>query len=128
MLKTRLKKLSVALSVLGLAISGVATTQGTAQAASYGWVYISFPKWLGNCPNATVKGIQAYTNYWSTNWDMGDDLVYGKVALGQRNTIIGNLLCKRRIGGYYQAVARYDVVPTRNKQTVWIGPGGWTRN
>ncbi|MFD0267427.1 hypothetical protein ACFVGY_12640 [Streptomyces sp. NPDC127106] len=128
MLKARLKKLSVALSVLGLALSGTVATQGTAQAASYGWVYISYPKWLGNCPNATVTGIQGYTDYWSTNWDWGDDLVYGKVALGQRNTVIGNLFCKRPGGGYYQAVARYDVVPTRNGQTVWVGPTGWTRN
>ncbi|WP_069766815.1 hypothetical protein [Streptomyces sp. LUP30] len=128
MFKTRLKKLSVALSVLGLAFSGVAASQQAAQAASYGWVYISFPKWLGNCPNASVTGIQAYTDFWSTNWDFGDDLVYGKVALGQRNTIIANLFCKRPGGGFYQAVARTDVVPTRGGQTVWVGPAGWTRN
>ncbi|MEW2253224.1 hypothetical protein AB0907_38615 [Streptomyces sp. NPDC006975] len=39
-----------------------------------------------------------------------------------------DLFCKRSNGGCYQAVARYDVVPTRGGQTVWIGPGGWTRN
>lgn len=129
MLKAKCKKLAVTLSALGLALSGVAATEGTAQAASTGWVYIAFPKWLGNCANGgTVTGIQAYTDYWNTNWDWGDDLVYGRVGLGQKNTIIANIFCKKGRAGYYQYVARYDVVPTRNNQTVWVGQTGWTRN
>ncbi|MFC8676701.1 hypothetical protein ACFUEN_28950 [Streptomyces griseorubiginosus] len=130
MLKRKIRNLAVGLSAFGLAVSGVAATEGTANAASYGWVYIAFPKWLGNCAsgNGKVTGIQAYTDYWNTNWDMGDDLVYGKVALGQRNTVIANLACKTSRGGYYQYVFRDDVVPTRNNQTVWVGQTGWTRN
>lgn len=50
--------------------------------------------------NAIVTGMQAYTD----------------------------LFCKRSNGGCYQAVARYDVLATRGGQTVWIGPGGWTRD
>ncbi|MFE8013819.1 hypothetical protein ACFU3O_13870 [Streptomyces antibioticus] len=120
----------MALSALGLAMAGVAASEGTAQASNLGWVYISFPKWLGNCAagNGKVTGIQASTNHWSTNWDRGDDLVYGKVALGRKNTVIANLFCKTSRGGYYQYVVRHDVVPTRNKQTVWVGQTGWSRN
>ncbi|MEU6293634.1 hypothetical protein [Streptomyces erythrochromogenes] len=26
----------------------------------------AYPKWLGNCPNGSVQGIQAATDHWST--------------------------------------------------------------
>jgi hypothetical protein len=74
-----------------------------------------------------VTGIVAATDYWSTNWDWGDDLVYGKVALGQRNNINATVYCNKW-PGYYRYVFRNDVVPTRNNQTLWVGVGGWTRN
>ena len=76
--------LSAMVMMLGLVVTG----QDSAQAATYGWVYISFPTWLANCESGgRVTGVQAYTSYWSTTWDWGEDLVYGKVALNQRNTV-----------------------------------------
>lgn len=110
--------------LLGTLLGG----QSVAQATTFGWVYISFPTWLGNCESGgKVTGIVAATDYWSTNWDWGDDLVYGKVALGQRNHVNATVYCNKW-PGYYRYVFRDDVVPTRNNQTLWVGATGWTRN
>ncbi|MFD5826263.1 hypothetical protein [Lentzea sp. NPDC060358] len=122
------RRLMAALSA-AVMMAGLVVGQGSAQAATTGWVYISFPTWLANCESGgRVTAIQAYTDYWSTNWDTGDDLVYGKVALGQRNKIIATVFCSKWPAGYYRYVARTDVVPTRNNQTLWVGPAGWSRN
>jgi hypothetical protein len=122
------RKISAALMSVGMALGVAVTAQAPAQAATMGWVYISFPTWLGNCESGgRVTGIQAATDYWSTTWDAGDDLVYGKVALGRKNKVIATLYCNKW-PGYYRYVARYDVVPTRNNQTLWVGNAGWTRN
>ncbi|MFI1385973.1 hypothetical protein [Embleya sp. NPDC020886] len=111
---------------VGTAVVGPAAVP--ANAASTAWVYIAFPTWMGNCPNGgSVTKIQAYTDYWNTNWDVGDDLVYGKVALNQRNTIIAKVYCNKW-PGYYHDVYRNDVVPTRGGQTLFVGPAGWSRN
>src|SRR4051812_41591787 len=102
MRRTLASALAAATLTAGLLAAPQVVSPPKAQATSYGWVYISFPTWLGNCPKGgKVTGIQAYTNYWSTNWDTGDDIVYGKVALNQRNVIIANVFCSKWPGGYY---------------------------
>ena len=99
-----------------------------AQAASVGYVYISFPTWLANCPkggNATI--IWADDNLQTWNADAGDDLIYGKVWLNQWNSVQYTLYCNKG-PGYYQPGLSTSFVPTRNNQTIWVGPAGWSRN
>jgi hypothetical protein len=122
------RRLLAVLAAIGMSLGILVAGPSPALAATYGWVYISFPTWLANCESGgRVTGVQAYTDHWSTTWDWGDDLVYGKVALNQRNKVIATVYCNKW-PGYYRYVARYDVVPTRNNQTVWVGNAGWTRN
>ncbi|MGK5554786.1 hypothetical protein ACSNOI_24535 [Actinomadura kijaniata] len=118
-----------ALAMAGVTAAATVAATSPAHALSTGWVYLVYPTWLGNCPNASVAGIQAATDYSSTNWDMGDDIVYLKVALNRANRVNANLMCKKfgRIVGY-QVVTRGDIVPTRHGQTIWLGPSGWRRN
>ncbi len=116
-----------------LALAGTTATAilaaPPAEAASTGWIYLVYPSWYGNCPNGKVAAIQAASRHTSTNWDAGDDIVYLKLDLNRRNTVNANLMCKRgrHIIGY-QTVTRSDLVPTRNRQTIWLGPAGWRRN
>lgn len=116
---------------LGTAVAASALTTATtasapqARAVSYGWVYVAFPSWLGNCPGSSVAGVQAdVSGLWSTNWDLGDDIVYAKVRLGANNTLNYNLMCKkgRYLTGYQAGSA--TIRPSRTKQTVWVGPAG----
>ena len=112
-------------TMVGMLAAFTVLVAAPANAASYGWIYMSFPSWLGNCSGSAISAVQASnSNIWSTNWDYGDDLVYGKVRLGANQTMSYNLQCKRygRVVGYHagQAVIR----PSRSNQTVWMGPGG----
>lgn len=120
-----LKRAICAVAVAIALCATVLTTPPAATAASYGWTYLVFPKWLGNCPTGNVAAVQASVdNLWSTNWDYGDDIVYGKVRLNSRNTVSYNLMCKlgSRIVGYQPYTV--SIHPTRNRQTVWMGPSG----
>jgi hypothetical protein len=116
---------------LAAAIAPAVVLTAPAQAATVGNVYISFPKWEGNCPNGgSVQRIWASDGLQTWNWDAGDDLIYGKVYLGVTNSIQYELFCQTTWYGlgYYQPGTWTNFVPTRNGQTIWVGPWGWTRN
>jgi hypothetical protein len=122
------RKLLVALAGVA-AISMPAVVAPPAQATTIGYVYISFPTWEGNCANGgSVKTIWADDAWQTWNGDAGDDLIYGKVALNQTNRINYEVFCAKWPAGYYQAGTSTLFVPTRNNQTIWVGPAGWTRN
>jgi hypothetical protein len=125
-----IKKAATAMAMaIGTALSAAVLAAPPAQAATIGYVYISFPKWLANCPNGgSAKTIWADDGWQVWNADAGDDLIYGRVALGQTNTISYTLFCAKWPAGYYQPGYQTRFVPTRNNQTVWVGPAGWTRN
>lgn len=96
-------------------------TAPAAQEATVGYFYMSFPNWLGNCAEGgRTTIIWASDGFQAWNADAGDDLIYGKVWLNQS---IHSLLqwC-------YQPGYSTSLVPTRNNQTTWVGPGEWTRN
>jgi hypothetical protein len=99
-----------------------------ADAAGYGWVYISFPKWLGNCATngGDVRTVWGQTTPGGTVWnaDAGDDIVYGKVLLGKQNSVQYTALCYKGVRSVYQPGAWVNFVPTRNNQTIWVGPTG----
>jgi hypothetical protein len=124
------------IAAIALAISalsgGALAAAAPAQAATFGWVYISFPKWLGNCStnNGSVTTVWGATSPGGTRWnaDSGDDIVYGKVALNQANSVQYTLFCAKGVASVYQPGISTSFVPTRNNQTIWVGPTGWTRN
>lgn len=120
----------LSLLVLCLAAFGVVAVGPSAHAATIGNMYISFPRWLGNCPNGdSVTAIWATDGPQTWNGDAGDDLIYGKVYLNQVNSIQYTLYCKTSWrGGYYQPGVSMRFTPTRNGQTIWVGPLNWTRN
>ena len=118
--------LTTLLMSLGILTASVSVAP-IASASSQGWVYIAFPKWLANCPNGgDVKGVLASVgNTWSTtSWDTGDDLVYAKVRLNSNQQVSYTLLCKKGLKTYYQPGFANTIKPTRNNQTVWVGPAG----
>jgi hypothetical protein len=116
-------------SALFTMVAAVLTTLAVAppaSAAGYGWVYISTPKWLANCAKGgSVTGLLVSVgDTWSTTaWDRGDDRVYAKVKLGQRQQVSYTAFCNKWPGYYQPGVAQF-VRATRNNQTAWIGPAG----
>lgn len=128
------KKLSLVLASLALAFGLLASTAPSAEAASYGWVYLSFPSWAGNCPNGgSPKGVYAAVdNLWSTpaRGDFGDDIVYAKVRLRANSTVTGKTYCERswyRGGSYWGPASQQVIKATRSNQTWWVGPfGTWS--
>lgn len=116
-----------------MVFGGTGLVASPAQAAT-GWVYVSFPKWLGNCPGGgSVFAILASANgTWTTGgkFDWGDDLVYAKVNLGRYQEFSAQLWCAKSPGkskperfNVSHAVTA-SIRATRNNQTVWIGPNG----
>lgn len=127
-MKHRTKRVLAAIALSLSCIGATVLTAAPAHAAN-GWVYIAFPIWLGNCPGGgKVVGLNVATDLWSVSGDMGDDLVYGQVRLNQRNNITATVYCRNRMVTTPTTVTRSDVVPTRNNQTVFVGPAGWDRN
>jgi hypothetical protein len=129
----RIRKALMGAALTGALTCGVVAAATPAEAASFGWVYISFPKWLGNCAanNGAVKTVWGQTTPGGTVWnaDAGDDIVYGRVALGQTNSVQFTLFCAKGVASNYQPGASVSFVPTRNNQTIWVGPTGqWRRN
>jgi hypothetical protein len=118
--------------VLG-SLSGVSiAASAPAEAYSYGWVYLVFPTWLGNCPaGGSVYSIEAavgpYDDVWSGG-DSGDDIIYPEVALGQTNEVDAAVLCKNGSRSYWNDAVHATFKPTRTKQTFWVGPAGTTHN
>lgn len=113
---------------LAIATTAVLFTLGFSAApaeAAPTWVYIVFPGWLGNCPGSSVYGVQAsVSNMWSTNWDYGDDIVYGKVNTGASQSLSYNLAC--RVGGRpvgYQP-GSVTIRPPVGTRTIFVGPSG----
>lgn len=120
----KLRRLFAVLSVATIALM-TPLMASPAEAASYRWVYIVFPSWQGNCPLAKTYGIQAsVSNIWSTNWDYGDDIVYGKVKLNSNQSLSYNLQCKRgsRVTGYQAGSA--TIKPRSDTRTIFVGPNG----
>lgn len=116
---------SAAVVAVALAALGVAPP---ASASTMGWVYISAPTWLGNCADGRdgkVDGLFATVgDTWSTNGaDPGDDTVYAKVRLGEDQLVSFQAHCSRSTVSWEVGVAQ-RIEPTRDGQTIWVGPGG----
>lgn len=124
---TRLMRLSMLALLFALSFSFAPAVGQPAEAATYKWVYIVMPRWQGNCAaGGNVTAIQASVGgIWSTNWDYGDDIVYGKVRIGANQQLSYNLYCNRgwMRGGYYQAWA-VNIRPPSWARTIFVGPWG----
>lgn len=126
-----MKAIRIVLVTLTLLVGGLVATATPAQAAYTGNIYIAFPKWLGNCPKGgSVKRIWASNGLSTWNWDQGDDLVYGRSTIGAWSSVQYTLFCQTTWYGlgYYQPGFSTSYYATRSGQTVFVGPGGWTRN
>ena len=130
--RMRGRRLVVMLAAVLAVVLAVAPTGQTASATSVGWVYISAPTWLGNCPRG---GSVKYLNV--SNWgpsvisyaaDFGDDIVYLKVALGEGNTVVVAPTCYSGTNSWPGASSMHTIRPTRTKQTFWLGPYGQRHN
>jgi hypothetical protein len=121
-----IKKAPAAMAMaVGTALSGAALGAPPAQAATIGYVYISFPKWLANCPNGgAVKTIWADDGWQVWNADAGDDLIYGRVALGQTNTISYTLFCAKWTAGVLPARVPNQVCADAQQPDCLGWPGG----
>jgi len=133
------RRILAVLLAVGMAISlGAFGVSGKAEAATYAYVYISFPTWMGNCPgggsvraiNGSVTG-QNTPNSWNLNeWDMGDDLIYARVALKKPNKVSVGVWCGKAARSRPGILARAahsvsnTITPTRANQTVWVGNRG----
>lgn len=123
-----LKRAFAVLALILAATLGSSVLASPAHAAT-AHVYISFPTWLGNCPGGgSVVAINASTPLDSVAGDTGDDLVYLRVNLNQRNQINATVGCRNRGVLVWNTVTRSDPVPTYGGQTLWVGPAGWSRN
>ena len=113
------------LAVLATAV----ITAPSASAATYGWVYISTPTWQGNCnwgSNGRVSGLHlTVVDSWQTPTagDWGGDLVYARVRLNQSQQVAYSAFCNKWPGSWQAGISK-TIRPTRNNQTVWIGPAG----
>jgi hypothetical protein len=125
-------RLTVLAAVLAASLAVLVPTAVPASRASVGWVYISAPTWLGNCPRG---GSVRYLNV--SNWgpsvisyaaDFGDDLVYLKVALSENNALVVAPVCYSGTRSWPGAGSTHTIRPTRAGQTWWLGPFGARRN
>lgn len=124
---------TTALLALSLSLGTSLVSVAPAQAAT-GWVYISFPKWLGNCPagGSVFAILGSVGGTWTTGpkYDWGDDLVYAKVNLGANQQVSAQVWCARSPGNSRPSAATVThsvmrtIKPTRNNQTVWVGLNG----
>ncbi len=69
----------------------------------------------------------AIIDTWSGG-DYGDDLVYGKVALGEYQTVVAQGLCYNGNKSYWGPASSQTIHATRSGQTWWLGPAGVTHN
>lgn len=120
----KLRSVWAALGAVVIALTVTVVAAPAASAAPLGWVYISTPTWLGNCPaGGSVTQLRAAVgNTWSGG-DAGDDLLYVKVRLNENQQVSYTAFCNRW-PGYWQPGVAQNIRPTRNNQTVWIGPLG----
>jgi hypothetical protein len=141
---SRLKRFRAAL--LAATLGGVAFlgTVSSAEAASAGWIYVSLPTWLNNCPGGGSVDMPRVTTFGQSTGvsdyrsDIGDDLVYIRAEIGGQTQFVGNGRCKLRYWDAYNRVYKikyYDgpafsqtIYVDRNNQTVWVGPGGIRKN
>ena len=102
-----------------------------AQAAD-SWVYVVVKDRVCSKPGYRVFGILANVQPtgWSSNrWDNGDNIIYPKVRLYQRNAIRIEVRCAKRYWwgwwslaeSYYKLSFTHYFTPTKPKQTIWIG-------
>ena len=125
------RRLTGAVAAIALLLGITVATAPPASAWSYGWVYISLPTWQGNCNwgglgrvtiiSGTVDGVS------SVSMNRNDDLVYMRVRLNDWNRVQFTAFCNKW-PGYWQPGFSKSVYPTRNNQTIWVGPAGWSRN
>jgi hypothetical protein len=118
------------LSILAM-IGAVLVVAEPAQAAGgNGWVYISLPTWLNNCPSGgAVRYPRVAVGATWSGGDYGDDLVYAFVVLNTNQTVSGQGLCYfGSTYGYPGPAFSQTIRPTRNNQTWWVGPGGVRHN
>ena len=138
-MRLRWRRLVSALVTFGTALGitlGISIFAPTSASAwSAGYIYVSYPTWLNNCPQGgSVKGIfAAVDGMWSApaSGDWGDDLVYPRVRLGDWNTISARNFCSKwglsrrgLLGSNYLGT----FYPTRYNQTFWVGPAGQSHN
>jgi len=121
------RRVAAAFVAVAAVILASLLTTPAASASTYGYVYISAPTWLANCKwgdAGKVTGMFAGTDNWSTGgFDWGDDLVYARVRLGEYQSINYQAFCNKW-PGYWQPGVAQMIRPTRNNQTVWVGPAG----
>ena len=124
------RRISAAVLAVAAACSTTVASAPPASAAPMGWVYISTPTWLGNCPSGgRVTGllVSVGDTFSTTRWDWGDDLVYAKVRLNETQQVSFTAYCNKW-PGYYQPGVGQNIRPTRNNQTLWVGPAGVRSN
>lgn len=109
--------LATLMLALGLGAVGGSVAVPSASAAGYGWVYVVVGNW--HCTNGgkVVQLSLANGSTWSGG-DAGDNILYPKVILGQRNTLNGWGWCNGRVPMYFNIVD-FSFTPTANNQTFW---------
>ena len=123
------RRLGVSLAAASAFLAASAVAAPPASAVTYGWVYISTPTWLANCNwgnNGRVTGLHlSVGGTWTTpaGGDWGDDLVYARVRLYEYQQVSYSAYCNKWPGSWQSGVAQ-TIRPTRNNQTVWVGPAG----
>ncbi|HET7129488.1 MAG TPA: hypothetical protein VFJ93_10490 [Gaiellaceae bacterium] len=122
----RLLLVACAAGVLSISVAA-----STANAWSYGYIYISLPTWEGNCLYGQLGHVSIISGAvdWmsSVSMDRGDDIVYMRVRLNDWNTVSFTAYCNKW-PGYWQPGFSQRIYPTRNNQTYWVGPGGTYHN
>jgi hypothetical protein len=130
MFQVRARFAAAAIALVAALGLSLATDPAALAAPRQGWIYISTPQWLGNCVdgknNGPVTGLLMAEGdtYSSSRWDRGDDIVYAKVNLGQRQQVSYEAFCSKPWPGRYQPGVAQFITPTRAGQTVWVGPAG----
>ena len=136
-MKTAAHRMARSAIAAAMAIGGLLVTSVPADAAD-GYVYVSVPTWLGNCPHGgSVSGVYvAVGDTWSTphTGDWGDDLVWARVRMNvgyPYNAVTAKAYCSRpwyRGGSYWGPASQNHIRPTRYGQTFWVGPWGQRNN
>jgi hypothetical protein len=131
-----IRRSAVAIGCALAVTAGGALQAGDAEAGPVGYVYIAFPKSKGNCgPAGKVWAIKASVGAtYTSTWDYGDDLIYAKVTLKQSQSVSAQVWCsqskpKTKPSRFLMSHAvSQNIKPTRNNQTVFVGPAGVSYN
>ena len=121
----------LAASALALGLAAVAVEP--AQAAA-GYIYVSMPTGLGNCPGGWMHTprVSIWGNVTSYASDSGDDVVYMRADVGSTSNFVGQGVCRKRVNGrtveYPASAVSWNVKVDRNNQTIFIGPNGVWKN